>query len=41
MIEKCVLDVAGTDSNDACGTEQLCEGTEYGIEGCVHALWML
>ena len=37
LLAKCILAVAGKESKLACGAEQVCAGTEGGIEGAIHA----
>jgi hypothetical protein len=44
LLAKCLLFVAGSEAKEACGTDQLCDGPEAGIEGGIHAmqnLWEL
>ena len=41
MIVKCMLAVMGAEAKEACRTEQLCEGLEYGTEGGIHAVRLL
>ena len=41
MMAKCLLRVAGQESKAACGTMQLLEGVEAGIEGAIHAMRVL
>jgi hypothetical protein len=36
-IAKCILQAAGKDAKEACGTDQLCAGLEAGLEGGIHA----
>ena len=41
MMAKCLLKVAGPEAKAACGTTQLAEGLEAGIEGAIHAMRVL
>lgn len=37
-VTKCIISLTRTEVQEACGTDQLCGGTEAGIEGLVHAV---
>ena len=41
MTSKCVLEVAGQDTKEACGTDQIFQGMEAGIEGGIHYLKLM
>ena len=41
MLVKCVLAVTGSEAKEACGTEQLCDGLEAGIEGGIHVVLIM
>ena len=38
---KCMLQVAGPEAKDTCGTTQLAGGVEAGIESAIHAMRVL
>ena len=41
LISKYLLQVTGQETKAACGTEQLAGGVESGIEGGIHAMFVL
>ena len=41
LMAKCLLKLAGPEAKSACGTTQLADGLEAGIEGAIHAMRVL